>query len=453
MADVKISDLTPAASATGAMQLEVNDSGASKSVTINQIQDKTIGTTNGLIARTGANETTARAIQAGNGIVVSNGDGVAGNPTIAADLNIATPADAVAGTGDGLMTADLTKQAIAAQAGGIRSVFELTTDWYTAPAVTGAMLTADMAKKILYVKEGFGGTGVNQLWIAGDTFFELPVGTEVPIVTNFGVTLEILPQSAQDFLRATPLLKVEPSSTGILRKVAANLWSFTTDSLQDASPVIVSVSTSDPLTSGGSFTVRPPLTALTGMMHIVLVETAAQMPTSAPSGYTVLPNLPQITGTAGATTATAIIGYYRIVDGTEALQSVTFSALDHAAKLDIVVANYDKDDPFNASAGAVLATASTAVSMPTLTTTAPKCLVMQAIAHATDTASPQFSGQSNAGLARLVEVEDFATTRGNGGGIALLSGIKKVAGSVAATTGTLATSSVQAKYTLAINPR
>lgn len=38
MADLKISDLTAAASATGAMQLEVNDSGTSKRITVDQIK-------------------------------------------------------------------------------------------------------------------------------------------------------------------------------------------------------------------------------------------------------------------------------------------------------------------------------------------------------------------------------------------------------------------------------
>lgn len=38
MADLKISDLTSATSATGAMQLEVNDSGSSKRITVDQIK-------------------------------------------------------------------------------------------------------------------------------------------------------------------------------------------------------------------------------------------------------------------------------------------------------------------------------------------------------------------------------------------------------------------------------
>lgn len=120
MADVKISDLTPAASANGAMQLEVNDAGSSKSVTVNQVQDQVIGTANGLIARVGANDTEARTITAGTngGVVVSNGDGVAGNPTISNDF--ASQAEAEAGTVENKAMNPLrVAQAIAALGGGL----------------------------------------------------------------------------------------------------------------------------------------------------------------------------------------------------------------------------------------------------------------------------------------------------------------------------------------------
>ena len=51
---------------------------------------------NGMIARTGAGTAAARTVTAGTGIAVTNGDGVSGNPTVAADL--ASQAEAEAGT-------------------------------------------------------------------------------------------------------------------------------------------------------------------------------------------------------------------------------------------------------------------------------------------------------------------------------------------------------------------
>jgi hypothetical protein len=50
----------------------------------------------GMIARTGAGTAAARTVTAGTGIAVTNGDGVSGNPTVAADL--ASQAEAEAGT-------------------------------------------------------------------------------------------------------------------------------------------------------------------------------------------------------------------------------------------------------------------------------------------------------------------------------------------------------------------
>lgn len=51
---------------------------------------------NGLVARTGAGTAAARTVTAGTGITVTDGDGVAGNPTVAATL--ASQAEAEAGT-------------------------------------------------------------------------------------------------------------------------------------------------------------------------------------------------------------------------------------------------------------------------------------------------------------------------------------------------------------------
>jgi hypothetical protein len=51
---------------------------------------------NGIIARTGAGTAAARTVTAGTGIAVTNGNGVSGDPTVAADL--ASQAEAEAGT-------------------------------------------------------------------------------------------------------------------------------------------------------------------------------------------------------------------------------------------------------------------------------------------------------------------------------------------------------------------
>jgi hypothetical protein len=73
---------------------------------------------NGLIARTGAGTAAVRTVTAGTGITVTNGDGVSGNPTVAATL--ASQAEAEAGTDNTkLMTPLRVNQALAAGVGSV----------------------------------------------------------------------------------------------------------------------------------------------------------------------------------------------------------------------------------------------------------------------------------------------------------------------------------------------
>jgi hypothetical protein len=91
MSGIKISDLPAAASALGAMQLEVNDAGTSRRVTADQV--KTFSTT-GLVADT-------RQVATGTGL--TGGGDLSANRTIAAD--IATDANIHAGTASKLVAA------------------------------------------------------------------------------------------------------------------------------------------------------------------------------------------------------------------------------------------------------------------------------------------------------------------------------------------------------------
>lgn len=95
---------------------------------------------------------------------------------------------------------------------------------------------------------------------------------------------------------------------------------------------------------------------------------------------------------------------------------------------------------------------STSVTFPAVTTTVNDCWIVNALAYATDTATPQASGWTNSNLTSLNERLDAGTTSGDGGGIAVHDGVLATAGASGATTATLATSALQARVTLALQP-
>ena len=146
MANVKVSELPAASAASTSQEFEVNDSGTSKKVTGSQIKsfvkdglvltditDVTASITelnyvDGVTSaiQTQLNDKFKQRTITGttDQITVTNGDGVAGNPTIAAV--IASQAEAEAGTDTTkLMTPERTKQAITAQVPASGGMFQL----------------------------------------------------------------------------------------------------------------------------------------------------------------------------------------------------------------------------------------------------------------------------------------------------------------------------------------
>jgi len=113
MANLKISEMTPAAELTGAELIEcvqggvnvkqeltglktwVNDGVQPFSSTLDALSSFN---TNGVMVQTAADTFTGRTITAGTGISVTNGDGVAGNPTVTCTLDVSaklTTADVI----------------------------------------------------------------------------------------------------------------------------------------------------------------------------------------------------------------------------------------------------------------------------------------------------------------------------------------------------------------------
>lgn len=171
---------------------------------------------------------------------------------------------------------------------------------------------------------------------------------------------------------------------------------------------------------------------------------------TAPTGW-LSASTPQGTGTAAAVGSTRLTQFYKFASGTLTAPTVTDSG-NHTLAHIMVFRGVDPDDPFNAVAGDVLAVASASVTCPAVTTDRDNCLIVCTAANATDNTTLQGSSYANANLTGLAEILDFNTNQNNGGGYSACAGVLPTAGSSGTTTFTLATSSKQARITLALNP-
>jgi hypothetical protein len=121
---------------------------------------------------------------------------------------------------------------------------------------------------------------------------------------------------------------------------------------------------------------------------------------------------------------------------------------DHQRAQIYVLRGCELGNVINTSAGDVDAVGSTAVTVPGGTTTQPNCLIFVVIGHAT-TSGNQVSGYANASLTNTAEKVDGGAATGTGGGWSIWTGTKATAGVYSATTATLATSSRQARISIA----
>lgn len=184
---------------------------------------------------------------------------------------------------------------------------------------------------------------------------------------------------------------------------------------------------------------------------ILLFDETANEAVSTPSGYAVVADSPQGTGTAGGTTSTRLDAFWKRATATEAAPTITDPG-DHAIGRILAFRGcIGSGNPWDVTSGDTGAS-STSVSIPGDTTTVVNTLVVAAVANATDTLTAQTSAYVNTDLANLTERVDNNTDQGNGGGFAVVTGEKATAGSYAATTATLATASVQGRMSIALKP-
>jgi hypothetical protein len=183
-----------------------------------------------------------------------------------------------------------------------------------------------------------------------------------------------------------------------------------------------------------------------------LVVESANQAIAAPSGWMEVANSPQFTGTAAAAGGVRLAVFRKAAAASESNVAVADTG-DHQAAQIHVYRGVNQAAPINATAGAVLATAGTAITCPAVTTTSPRCLVVNYIANDRDAASTtNLSGWTNANLANLTERHDQTVTAGAGGGLGVAVGALLAAGSSGTTAVTNAASVTAAMITVALAP-
>ncbi len=192
-------------------------------------------------------------------------------------------------------------------------------------------------------------------------------------------------------------------------------------------------------------------THVAGDIGLLGVETANQ-PVATPVGWSPVTNGSQGTGVAGDVAATCMQVFWRRALSAAEGNAIVLDGGDHqVARMITFRGCLASGDPIHVSAGNVEPSATTAVSIPGATTTVPNTMVVAFVSYATDGANA-LSGAANASLTGVTAGTVTSTTSGNGGGLMSVRGVKATAGAYAATTGTLASATVQGRVSLALLP-
>ena len=213
-------------------------------------------------------------------------------------------------------------------------------------------------------------------------------------------------------------------------------------------PTVVAVGTS--ATGTGDVTPGLPTGHVTDDILLLFVQSSNQDVT-APAGWTRLGPHAGL-GTAGAAGATRLTIFWKRHDGSESDPTITDTGDHTLAQIMAVRGCPTVGDPF-VCVGATKpkTTASTTGTASAGATPVDACLVVNAFAHALDSASAAFSAPTNGDLASVTEQIDVATADGNGGGIGVVTGSLAKAGSFGPTTVT-ETSTVDVSLTFAMLP-
>ena len=206
-------------------------------------------------------------------------------------------------------------------------------------------------------------------------------------------------------------------------------------------------------TASGSTGVPTPTmpTFTAGDFILIVTESSSTQDVGTITGYTQVTGSPVDDGSGSSAGNPRLGVYWRIAQAGDTVPTIPDSG-NHTAVQLFSFSGVDTGSPFSGTPRTDFHSTSTSVSQPGLTTADADCLAVYVLGHAIDSLTAQLSGQANASLTSVTERGDFATNANQGGGFAVTTGVKAVAGDTDFMTGTLAATSKQPMLSFALKP-
>ena len=222
-------------------------------------------------------------------------------------------------------------------------------------------------------------------------------------------------------------------------------------------PTIIFVAAGTFTSGTGALSVPPPAGILNKDLLLLLCQSANQV-IALPTGWLeVGTQSSQAVGTASTALGTRLAVFYKFTTGTEANVAVADSGTVTTGQI-FAFRGVNRKGPFNAiTSGASLATGSTAVTMPSVTTTIPNSMIVLCLANdrSANNTNNFTANAVNANLTSITERGDATTNAGagnGGGGTAMWTAYKTTVGATGTTTATNAAAVTYGYLTIALRP-
>jgi hypothetical protein len=216
-----------------------------------------------------------------------------------------------------------------------------------------------------------------------------------------------------------------------------------------ALPTVVGVSASAATATTGTTSPALPSGWAADDIHLLVIETQDAGAVGAMSGWADVVTS-QLVSTGTVTRLT--VRWRRAVAGDTA--PTVPASTNHTISRILGIRGVDTGaTPWNITSAGTDTVSNTSVSIPGATTTVPECLIVAIFTTGTDSNTAQLSGSfTNAALANIATQCSNWTSSGGGGGFAVMTGEKALAGAYGATSATLVTAAQKAMATIAFAP-